>query len=191
MITPNQAHHGINMGLHICILFTFLTILFFMVISKAETKATGKELTKVVQKYIPKALNYIDKSDKKIFQPNGIIVWDEVDNLATKLDQKYNGSDPKIAQHNKQLLIKTIIIGGILWLVLIGLIVYFTVYKKYDIQLKSILIDNFFIFTFVGIIEVLFFTNIAIKYIPVTSADMTNSLIDRVNYHVKKQLKYS
>lgn len=187
MISPEKAHHVINLGFHIWILFTFLTIFFFSFISRKERDMVTSELNNAITKNVPTIMDNIDKMNQK---SGNIIDWNVVDQLANKIEKKYGDKpDPKIDEHNRHLVKMSIIICSVLLVILIGAILYFTVYKKMEIGLDTILLENFFIFIFVGIIEAIFFLNVALKYAPVTTSDMMNQIIDRTEYHVNEQLK--
>lgn len=187
MITPEQAHHGINLGFHILILFTFLTIFFFTFIAQKERDAVTKELNNVINKNVPAVMDNIDKMNKRL---GNKLDWGQVNDMANKIEEKYgNKPDPSIDAHNKRLIKIAVIICGCLLLILIGAIVYFTVYKKMDIGLGTILLENFVIAVLIGIIEAVFFLNVALKYSPVTTSDMMNQLIDRAEYHINEQLE--
>ena len=73
-------------------------------------------------------------------------------------------------------------------MIIIGVITYFTVYKKYDIGLKEIISENLVITVLVGIVEAVFFLHIALKFVPVTTTDLMTDLIDRTEYKINKQL---
>lgn len=184
MITPKQAHYGINIGFHAWILFTFLTIFFFTFIARKEKESVTKELNSAIDDNIPVLFDNLDKVNKEV----GITTnWNEINNQAIKIEQKYNGSDPAIDKHNKNLIKNAVIICSTLLLVLIGFIMYFIFYKKFNIHLTSILVENFFIALFVGAMELMFFLYVAIKYSPVTTADMVSNLIDRTEYRINEQ----
>lgn len=184
-----EASSIINVGFHVFILFFFLTILFFVFISQKEKDAVSSELNDVIENQIPVILKEIDETDKH-FDPTGKgqIPWDKIDIIADKMKRKISGDDEKMNSHNKNLKI----ISGVILVTILGglilLIIYFTKYKKYKIQLGHILLENFIIFAVVGIIEVTFFLLIALKYVPVTSTDMLNSVIDRLKYRINKDI---
>jgi hypothetical protein len=185
MITGKEAHHGINLGFHIWILFTFLTIFFFTFISRKEKDAVTRELNDAISNSVPEVLTGVDNITQEF---GGKISWGKINNFAKKIEKKYNGPDPAIAQHNNKLIITSVIICIVLLVLLICTMLYFSYYKKLDIEMGIILVDNFFIAVFVGIIELLFFMNIALKYTPVTTYDMVNQIIDRAEYHINEEL---
>lgn len=187
MISAEQAHNGINIGFHILILFTFLTILFFTFIAGKERDSVTKELNNSIRKNIPVVMDNIDTINQKI---GSKLDWGTVNDMANKIEERYgNKPDPEIDIHNKKLVKKAVIICCVLLFIIICAILYFVVYKKMDIKLGTILLENFFIFVFVGIIEVLFFLNIVLNYSQVTTSDMMNQLIDRSEYHINEQLE--
>jgi hypothetical protein len=187
MISPRQVHRGINIGVHMWILFTFLTIFFFTFISRKEKDVVTHELNNAINHNIPLIMDNIDKTNQTI---SNNIKWDYVTNMANKIQKKYgNKPDPDIDIHNKKLIKISAIICGSLFLIIVGFIMYFSIFKKMDIGLGVILFDNFIISIFIGIIEALFFLYIAMQYSPVTTSDMMNQIIDRTEYQINRQLE--
>jgi hypothetical protein len=187
MISPKQAHRVINIGFHMWILLTFLTIFFFLFISRKEEKAVTQELNNIINQSVPLVMDNIEDINQKL---GNNMNWSYVNYVADNIEKKYeNKPDPDIDIHNKKLMKISSTICVILLLIIIGSIIYFIVFKKMDIGLGSILIENFFISIFIGIIEAFFFLNVALKYSPVTSSDMINHIFDRTEYQINKQLE--
>jgi hypothetical protein len=187
MVTAEQAHHGINISLHVLILLIFLTCFFFLYISQVEKDTIQNELKNAIKKQVPVALENIKNESDKL----GIsaqIRWDNIDQVAIDMPKKYENGDPQLKKHNRNLLNICIVAIIILTLFLLGTICYFKLYRKFDIRFKSILIDNLVIFFFIGIIEFLFFKYIALNYVPVKASNLSSSLIDRIKYYVGKEL---
>lgn len=185
MITGKEAHHGINLGFHIWILFTFLTIFFFTFITRKEKDAVTRELNTAINNSVPEVLSGVDNITQHF---GGKISWDKINNFAKKIEKKYDGPDPEIARHNNKLIVTAVIVCVVLLVLLICAMIYFSYYRKLDIEMGVILVDNLFIAVFVGIIEMLFFMNIALKYAPVTTSDMVNQIVNRAEYHINKEL---
>jgi hypothetical protein len=185
MVTQSEASYAINISLHVFILFTFLTVFFFAFISKLSKKSINDALGGIIDKQVGNLLTNVDTWDKKIAPktyPN--IKWAEVNKLATKIEANAQGELPEIVANNKKLkIIGWMMIGGLL-LLLIGMYVYFRFVKKYDVNIGHIFAGNAIIFAFIGIIEFLFFTKIASKYIPVTPDFVATTLLERIKYHV-------
>lgn len=182
MITPDNAHKGVNIAVHIWILFVFLTIFFFTFVSKTEKHAVRSELTNIIKEKIPIVLRKLDKST------GNIILWNEIDSTAENIKTRYKEGYPYIYKHNNKLLKTAIIICVIGLFIIIGVITYFTVYKKYDIGLKEIILENIASTILIGIVEAVFFLYIALKFVPVTKTDLITDLIDRTKYQINKQL---
>lgn len=182
MITPENAHRGINIAVHMWILFVFLTVFFFIFITKTERKAVKSEISDNIRKGTPIFLDRLDKAAGKYIQ------WNKINDMAKKIKNRYKEKDPLIDQHNKKLLKISIIICGAFLLIIIGVIMYFTLYKKYDIGLKDIISENILISVLVGIVEVVFFLYVTSKFVPVTTSDLMKDFVDRTEYQINKQL---
>lgn len=180
MVTTQQANYSLNISLHVLILFSFLTIFFFAFISHLEQKTVNDQLTNAINNQVDNILNNIDK-----YVPDGTnIEWKVINDIAVKIQNDAIGEAPDVKQNHRTLMIIGIcaIIG--LFVIFSSLYVYFGVYKGMDINWKRIVAENLIVFGFVGIIEYLFFTKIATKYIPVTPDLLTKTILDRVKYHL-------
>lgn len=185
MITPKQVHHAINISTHVLILFTFLTIFFFTFISVKEKDLVDGELKNAIADNIPKLLDKIQDINK-----SNTLDWNKIKQFAVNIQKKYNNKpDPDIKKSNDKLFNISIGIAVGLFVFIISAVCYFTLYKKYDIGLKSILIDNIIIAILIGGVEAFFFVSVAFKYIPTTSSDMFTQIIDRVTYNINKQME--
>ena len=181
----NTPHFIINNLFHVLILLTFLTILFFTFISKTEEDTVNRELNSVINNQVPSMLNKLNDFDEKL---NNFIKWKNLSKVVDKLDDKYKGNDLSIKKHNDKLLQTSVILCSILLILIILLIIYYKVIKNYNIGLLEILKENISVFFLVGTIEFLFFLNVALKYSPVKSSDMSNDIIDRIEYNIKNKL---
>jgi len=179
----SSSNYNLNVGLHILILFTFLTILFFLYISKVEKNVINNNLTDMINKYIPKLLDQINnvkefnmKDDKNIY------------NYAIKIQNESKNSFPQVTQNNR-LLFTAIVIIIIFSLSLILTYIYFKVFKHEEIDLRSIFIENVLIFSFVGIIEFLFFNNIVSQYSPTNASDAFTAILNRIQNRFSNYLQ--
>ena len=189
MVSPQFVHKVVNLGLHMLILFSFLTIFFFLYISVEETKKVKNSINTIIQDNTYKSLVYIDKLDKKSsIDKTGNINWEKIKKGAIDIQEQSKNKIPYIEKNNKKLIKRSLIIITCFFILLLCITLYFTLYKKYDIDLRSIVIENIIIFLCVAIIEVLFFTFIITKYIPFGPDFVANSLINRIKYNVNKTL---
>jgi len=182
MITPENAHKFVNIAIHMWILFVFLTIFFFTFISKTEEKVINNELSNVIKNELPVFLKTLDKIG------GNNIPWKQVNNTAQTIKDKYNGKDPKVRQHNKKILKISISICSIGFVFIAAIILYFTVHLKYNIGLKEILFETIVTTVMIGILEAIFFLNIAIKYSPVKPSQLLSNILNRLKYQLNKQL---
>ena len=183
------AHHIINIGVHVLILFIFLTIFFFSYISRQEKKKVTKEINSSIKKSIPSLLDNIDHISNEIGYD---VDWYAVKKKAIDVKRKVKTKDGKVSEnpvikkHDSKLLKTSIGICIGLFVLIIGSIIYFTFYKRQDIGLKDILIDNLIIALAVGTMEAMFFNKIAMNYSPIVKSDMSNEIVDRLKYNINK-----
>ena len=154
--------------LHVFLLFCFLSIFFWLVISKTEVNSINKELVNGINNNL-KNINISDK----IFK----------DSTAKYLQKFYEGENSTVKRNNKQLFIFNIVI---IILLLIGFIS--GIFVRYmfcgkTINWKEVILENLIVLIVVGTIEYYFFMNIASKYIPVMPSylpDVVKSEFDKL-----------
>lgn len=189
MITQTDANYSLNIGLHVLILFTFLTIFFFAYASKLAKKSVQDAFGDIIDEQVSKILINIDKLDKKLkpdSYPN--IKWEEVDKLAKKIEANAQGELPEIGKNNEKLKWIGLAIIVSLLVLLTSMYMYFKYVKGYDVHLGRIFAENFVIFVFIGLIEYLFFVHIAAKFIPVTPDFIATAILERVKYRLSHSL---
>jgi len=189
MVSKSQANYIINIGLHIFILFTFLTIFFFLYISKLSKKLINKTFKKGIDQQLDGVLTNLDEWDEKLSyrSPNSVSVnWQSIDQMAKKITANSQGELTEITENNNRL---KMIGGGIiigLLVLIVGLYYYFTRVKYIKIDIGRILMENVIIFSFIGMIEVYFFTKIISKFIPVTPDFAIVTILERVKFNIAK-----
>jgi protein-S-isoprenylcysteine O-methyltransferase Ste14 len=165
----------INILIHIIILFTFLSVFFYTYASKIEERAFQQELGNMIEQDLGKILNENPeaKAELKTFTP-----------ILYRLQKLYENPDRFTEERNKMLKIITVIV--IVSLVFIVLAIFFSV--RFDchknISILEIIKENIILFIFVGLTEFIFFTKIAMKYIPSKPSLLVNTMI----ITLKKQL---
>lgn len=163
----------INVAVHIFILALFLTVFFFMYISKL-TKEHIEDLLKSV---ISDGMNkYLDELNIKL---NGRVPWTKLKEIADRTVQKYQEELPEIIENNKKIKRNITIALIVYFIVLVGVIVYLK-YQGKDINLKFILLDNLIIFSAIAVIEFYFFTRIASQFIPLNPDDLKKMITLRI-----------
>lgn len=190
MVSARVAEFGINIALHVFILYTFLTLFFIFFVSRLTKQHVGNAMENAVEDNSTEFLKTIDDWDKKIDPTGkGYIDWNAVDKVAKDMEAKSNRYDPTIPDHNQKLLTGAVITVGVMFGIILIAILYYRFYKNYDINLKGVLVENIVIFTFVGVIEFLFFYYIALKYIPVTPNVVSETVISRLQENLADKIE--
>jgi hypothetical protein len=179
LFTNSNSNYILNILLHIFILFTFLTIFFFLYISELEKKELNDEVENIISTQTGNILSTIDNLDKKI-NKKPEIQWGEINKIAKNVYKNNIKDDPGVVINNKTLFKIALAIIITLFSLIVFFFIYFSYYKKFNINTKRILLENLVIFSFVGLVEYLFFTHIASQYIPVTPEFVSSSVIDRI-----------
>ena len=168
------ASFVVNLAFHVFILLTFLTLFFFKYVSKLTASDIDQELKKIVQDQTSNMLDFISTHDKQKQIP-----WKLVATLADRLVTESSQQNQTIVDNNNSLYDESICTLLMFALAIVLLVVYF-VYRKVDLRLKFIVMENVAIFAFVGMIEIYFFANIASKYVPVLPDDAIRDVFGRL-----------
>jgi len=186
-MTDSNANSIINIGLHMIILFTFLVVFFFEYISNVSKKTIDDSINDLIKDNTNDLLKKLDEISDDIHDDTETgtnLDWSQIKDIATTLETEYDEELPDITSHNKKLYNTAIICIVLFTVLLFGFGIYMS-HKGFKINWKFILIENFIIFIMIGIIEYLFFVNIAFKYIPVDPSNITNSLLDSLKKNIQ------
>ena len=181
-----NAKFGINLYLHVLILLSFLTIFFIMYISKLTTSAFEEEVSSLIKDNLGEPLQTIvdwkennyplefNEEQDTIF----VDIKNNADNIITKLQTIYKQPYGLTEAKNEGLfnLIKTI--NVILWIFFVFILLVVNNCANLSIKNLSLLIlENLVVFTFIGSIEYIFFTQIAFKYVPVVPSFISQQFV--------------
>lgn len=160
---------GINILLHVIILFTFLSGFFFMYVSKIESEALKNEIGNIVQKQV-----------SSLLEANPVLV-EQLQYLQPVIGQMLKQySQPTRYSMERNVMIKFTAIYTMLMLVAILILILLLL--KYECgktsHFPSILIHNIIIFLFIGMVEYVFFTRVASQYVPVKPSTMMTVVVD-------------
>lgn len=153
--------------LHVVLLFTFLTLFYWIVITKTEKNSLYSEIDTA-----------IDNSTKKIKISKNIFT----DDVKSFMDKLLEGENETYSRNNKLLFFFNIVIIVLLAVVLIASISLKILTKGPSIDILEIIGENILILILVGGIEYFFFKEIASKYVPVMPSylpSVVNSEIDK------------
>ena len=107
-----NANYRININLHVLILFTFLTLLFFTYISKLERESISNVITSSINDNIGTVLTKINNS-----QVTNYIDWDSINKMSKDIQTSAKGEAKDVTSNHRRLLITGI-------LIIVGLTVY-------------------------------------------------------------------
>lgn len=168
---PNKTiTFSLNILIHVCILFALLTVFFIKVISVVIKSGLNNELTHLIKESIHNLLKdfkpYLNKI--KRFIPL---------NIFKKL---YKEESEAVSIHNKSLFSVMILVSSMLLITLITVVITLKYSCNMCPPLKELFTENIVIFCCVGIIEYLFFINIASKYIPAPPSLIIKSFYENI-----------
>ena len=175
----------LDVCIHVTILFIFLYIFFYTVISKTGERVLNSNIKSIVDTNVKSVLQTIDDYDKK----NGSkIDWEQVKKTAEDIkdrpDKKLNQEIEDSNNYYKRL---GIIIASSMIMLCIFLYFYFS-YKGVNIDIVHILKENALVFVLIGTIEFVFFTLIGSTYIPAYPTSIGKIVLDRVKYNIKQKI---
>ena len=145
--------------LHIFLLFLFLTVFFWQVISKTEADSINNEIVRGINSNLKNV-----HISKEIFK----------NEAANYLRKFYEGKNSVVERNNKQLFSFNISFIVLLFIGFIACIFVRYVFCGQSINWFEVIAENLIILTLVGAIEYYFFINIASKYVPVLPSYLPN-----------------
>jgi len=173
-----DVNFNINLFLHFLILFSFLSIFFVLIISKASTLAFNNEVERLIGELLH---NKIDELKKKSDE------FDQITNILplNKLYNEYQKGNLLVNQHNNNLIKIIIIINVFLWMFFVASLILLNNCNSH-IDIKEIILENIIIFGCVGIVEYYFFTRIAIKFVPVEPSFISKQFLESLKNKLQK-----
>jgi hypothetical protein len=171
-LLKKRTYIGINITVHIIILFSFLSLFFFLYVSKIEGQAFKSEISDVIQTNMQTTL----EKNKSVALP---MISQSMPYLEYA---KLQVQGPEEASVKQNFFIKFCASFVVLLLIAICLSIMLTLTFDCDknVPLSEILLENTATFVLVGILEFIFFTKIAIKFVPAPPTLMMKTIISRV-----------
>jgi hypothetical protein len=172
-ISDNFAF-GVNVSVHVLILFTFLSVFFFMYISKVAGDAFKSEIDEIIESNLIDTLRKNDQS--------GQMKQTLLNNSASLkiLEDMYNQPSPLVEEHNY--FMKVVTYGTIIAMVLMTSVVIAVQYFSCGtcIPITGIILENAIIFGFIGVVEYMFFKNVASQFVPAPPSLMVKTAISAI-----------
>ncbi len=162
----------LNLILHVIILFTILTVFFFVYISVLEKNAYQTEIESILRTELINQLNALPDPElvRSYFQNTDF----------DKYLSQFEIPNTYVTINNNWLMAICIII--LAFLILLFFTIYFFVHQTCHLKLDMYLIvyENICLFSITGVIEILFFIYIAYNYVPVSPTVMLDSFISDI-----------
>lgn len=169
----------INIIIHTLILFIFLSVFFFNYISMKEQEALNRQVD-ILSSKIPDILNLIKERDT-----NKFINWKVLKQKAQEEIQNDDlDIDSYIQENNKNLKYISIIIILSLFILTLSIYLYNNYILDKKIDMLYIIKENIVIFIFIGLIEFLFFKNVASKYVPIFPVEISTTILERIKGNI-------
>jgi hypothetical protein len=168
----SEPSFAINMAMHALILFSFLSIFFTMYITKLSKDAFDKELGEMIKEGLEEPI-YKLKEMPVVKQLISIVPLE-------KLEKLYAKPAKAVTMHNNGLINSVFMTNLLLWVMLIVIIIIMKNTCNMKINITEIAIENAITFTFVGIVEFMFFSYIAFKFVPVAPSFISGQFLDKV-----------
>lgn len=180
----NKAALITDIGIHILILWTFLSAFFFLYISRIERNAFENEFGDIIADNVPDILTKLD------IQTGGVVKRALQANSGTLniLHKIYDKPDPLVQSYNNWLMLIAFAISLIMFVMIgTGVAIYGSsckLPKSKQIPLPKIIVKNIITFLLVGMIEALFFLLIAARFTPSQPSQLVNNMISRIKQNV-------
>ena len=175
-----NINFNVDLFMHFIILFSFLTILFIYLISKLSSDAFNGEVGHLLKDIIHKNTEKMKKDPS--FENNSKLL------PLDKLHKMFKNQEPTVKTHNEALIRLIVTINALLWLFFIVLLLVLKYNCDSNLNLKEIIFENLVLFTFVGFVEYLFFTKIALKFIPVEPSFISKQFLDALKNKFKSNI---
>lgn len=169
---------GLNGTFHVLILFTFLTVLYFSIIAPLETGAfeseikgqVGNAVTAMAASMAPQDRGYVSE-----------IINMDMGGGKTMIDagiSHYSKPSEVIVENNKWVRLTAIEVISVLVICVLLVVLVLSYSCGKCTGIFGIIKENIITFAFIGIVEYMFFTRIAFKYVPAPPSTMVTTLIE-------------
>jgi hypothetical protein len=167
----------IDIFIHIIILSIVLSIFFFTVVSPLEKENLQGEMDAQVTDGLKHSFDSLDEKNKDAAKQ----VITENEELLKKIKEMYSEPSKEDELYNQNLTNLNITIIINLGLILLTIWITLKLSCNKCVLLGKIMLENVLLFSMIGIIEYLFFVNIAMDYIPVKPSYVKTIIVKKLN----------
>ena len=170
-----------NVALHALILFSFLTAFFFLFARTIESNAYNSAIERLIDQKTPLVVQQLTPLSQQ--QLKGFI-----NNLdQTQVDALLMEPDDLTVTNNEYVsTLAGMVLIFELAILLIAIIIFALMYKE-PVSILHLLGENLIVFSLVGVVEYLFFTNVITKWVPAKPSLITQTLIDQTKTNIYNQ----
>ncbi len=177
-ITPNKINFTVNIAVHITILFAFLSVFFIFYVSKITQSTLNNELKSNITNGINNSLNKLDiPTNRKIKEVLNSLPLNTLEKI-------YSNPDPIVQKQDNWLFFTVLIINIFMVFSIILTYVILRYSCNMCIPIQHIIAENLAIFGIIGVVEYLFFTRIALKFVPAPPSLLITSMFDSLKKYL-------
>jgi hypothetical protein len=177
--TTKWQRFSLNALTHMSILFAALLLIFIFVISAAETRALQGEVDNALKENLKTALEEANEKSDGDFKEQISVIREPIQVMRTL----YSGDDEATKLYNDGLFTIAFLVLTIFLCILLTsfMVLYWVVgVRSTSKAMKGIVVENIILFSLIGIVEYLFFTYVAMKYLPVEPSLVTRNIISEI-----------
>ena len=173
---------SVNIILHMLILITLLSFLFWFYIKNVAKEAITHEINDNINKSFEKLKEKITSEQKQVLKTK----MNENKNIIDVLDKIYAKENPVIKTHNDWLSVLIVLSVMFMLVLLISVSYTMSLGCQRKVDFKMILLENITLFLCIGVVEFLFFTRIAVKFVPTKPSLIVNSFLETIKTNLTK-----
>lgn len=166
-----STEFSIDIILHSLILFTFLSLFYMFYICEISKKAFDNEISNGVEKLVKKFAGHV--KDEKIKEHLKKVPYDFFIDM-------YKEQSEYVSIQNDWLFYTLKVSLVVSWTLLIFIIFLLKSKCGENIDIFNIVKNNCTTFIFVGLVEYMFFTNVATKFIPMEPSVLTDTFFSEI-----------
>jgi hypothetical protein len=166
-----------DLGVHALILFTFLTSFFLLYVSKLSVNELKEQLSNLIENDLGQMIRENKNKHKNLLEgPLNMLPY-------KKLKEYYSKKDPFQEMNNSWLKESLIITNLSLFIIVIGSIFLISYICSLKVDIMELIQINVLTFLGIGIVEYLFFTRVALNYVPTPPSLLLDTIINNTkNY---------
>ena len=169
----NNIIFGLNMVAHVAFLVTILSLVFIFYTSRIMSKAVTNQISNLIDKQQEKILSLLDNNHIQELKKLSSQINED------KLKQMLNANSERLV--NNSFVDITLLESGVLFFIMLIIGFIFIKMSCVNIKFTHILSENILIFILVGVVEILFFMNIILKYIPAYPSEAAHIFVEELN----------